>query len=60
MERDTTQSGMAGGRPRTPVAEDSASDQKRREREALERSFRSFQFKVGERTWSRAELHTRP
>lgn len=27
--------------------------------EALERSFLKFKFKVGKRTWKRADLHTR-
>ena len=58
MEQDTTRSGMAGGRLRIPVAEDAAS-RKRREREALERSFERFQFRVGGRTWNRADLHAR-
>jgi hypothetical protein len=41
------------------AVEEAASGRKRREREALERSFATFQFKVGERTWSRADLNTR-
>jgi hypothetical protein len=36
-----------------------AAGRKRGEREALERSFASYQFKVGEQTWSRADLDTR-
>ncbi len=30
-----------------------------REREALERSFEQFNFKVGKHTWKRADLHAR-
>jgi hypothetical protein len=36
------------------AARHSASAKKRREREALERSFKGFQFPVGKRTWKRA------
>jgi len=32
---------------------------KRREREALERSFERFRFYVGKRTWKRADLYAR-
>lgn len=32
---------------------------RRREREALERSFERFRFKVGKRTWKRADLYAR-
>ncbi len=41
------------------AAEDAASGQRRLEREALERSFERFRFKVGQRTWKRADLHAR-
>ena len=41
------------------VAKGAANGRKRREREALERSFASFRFKVGKRTWTRADLHAR-
>jgi hypothetical protein len=41
------------------AVEEAASGRKRREREALERSFANFRFRVGERTWSRADLHAR-
>jgi hypothetical protein len=41
------------------AAEDAASGRKRREREALERSFERFQFKTGKRTWKRADLYAR-
>ena len=41
------------------AAEDAASGRRRREREALERSFERFRFKVGKRTWKRADLYAR-
>jgi hypothetical protein len=30
------------------------------ERQALERTFIRFQFKIGKRTWTRSDLHERP
>ena len=43
----------------TVAAESAATGRQRREREALERSFERFQFKVGMRTWKREELYVR-
>ena len=59
VNRDTTLAGIVRDRLESLVAEDAAGGRKRREREALERSFAAFRFKVGERTWSRADLHAR-
>jgi hypothetical protein len=59
VERDTTLAGIVRDRLESLVAEDAAGGRKRREREALERSFATFRFKVGKRTWSRADLHAR-
>jgi hypothetical protein len=42
------------------AAEDAVSGRKRREREALERTFEQFQVNVGKRTWNRADLYDRP
>jgi hypothetical protein len=41
------------------AAEDSTLGRKRREREALEDSFKKFQFKIGKRNWTREDLHDR-
>ena len=59
VERDTTLTGMVRGYLEELAAADAASGRKRREREALERSFESFRFKVGEQTWKRADLYAR-
>ena len=59
IERDTTLTGMVRGYLEKLAAEDSASGRKRREREALERSFERVRFKVGKKTWTRADLHAR-
>jgi len=58
VEQDTTLTGLV----RTyleNLATASASSRKRKEREALERSFERFQFNIGKRTWTRADLYDR-
>jgi len=59
VDRDTTLTGMVRDYLAKLAAEDAASGRKRREREALERSFEEFRFKVGKRTWKRADLYAR-
>ena len=59
VERDTTLTGMVRDYLENLAAEDAASGRKRREREALESSFERFRFKVGTRTWKRADLYAR-
>jgi hypothetical protein len=59
VERDTTLSGMIRDYLQQVAAEEERSGRRRREREALERSFTNFQFKVGRRTWKRADLYER-
>ena len=59
VERDTTLTGMVRDYLEKLAAEDAASGRRRREREALERSFQRFQFRVGRRTWKRADLYAR-
>jgi predicted transcriptional regulator len=59
VERDTTLTGMVRDYLEKVAAEDTASGRKRREREALEHSFERFRFKVGKRTWKRADLYAR-
>jgi len=59
VERDTTMTGMIREYLERLVAEDAASGRKRRERETLERSFQDLEFRVGKRTWKRADLHAR-
>jgi Family of unknown function (DUF6364) len=60
VDRDTTLTGMVRQYLEQVAAEELAHGRKRREREALEQSFERFQFKIGKRTWTRAELHARP
>jgi hypothetical protein len=59
VDRDTTLTGMVRSYLETVAAETAAAGRQRRERETLERSFERFQFKVGKRTWKRADLYAR-
>lgn len=59
LERDTTLAGMVRDYLESLAAEDAASGRKRREREALERTFKRFRVKIGKRTWKRADLYAR-
>ena len=59
VERDTTLTGLVREYLEKLAVEDSASGRKRREREALERSFEVFQFKAGKGTWKRSDLYAR-
>jgi hypothetical protein len=60
VERDTTLTGIVRDYLEKLAAEDAAFGRKRRERETLERSFERLRFKVGKRTWKRADLYARP
>jgi len=59
VEQDTTLTGLIREHLQKLAAEDVATGRKRRERQALERSFHQFRFKVGKRTWKRADLYVR-
>ncbi len=59
VERDTTLTGLVRDYLKELAAEHAKSGRKRRELEALERSFEQFQFNVGKRTWTREDLHAR-
>jgi hypothetical protein len=59
IERDTTLTGLVRAYLEELAVEHARSGRKRREREALERSFERFQFRVGKRTWKREDLYAR-
>ena len=59
VERDTTLTGLVRSYLQQLAAEDAKSGRKRRELEALEESFRKFQFNMGKRTWKREDLYER-
>ncbi|HTS11418.1 MAG TPA: hypothetical protein VMH00_04815 [Candidatus Limnocylindrales bacterium] len=59
VEHDTTLTGLVRAHLEALAAESAKSGRKRRERQALEQSFERFKFKIGKRTWARADLHAR-
>jgi hypothetical protein len=59
VERDTTLTGLVRAYLQELAAEHAKSGRKRRELEALERSFEEIQVNIGERTWKREDLYER-
>ena len=59
VERDTTLTGLVREYLEQLAAESAPSGRRRREREALKRSFSQFQFRVGKRAWKREDLYDR-
>ena len=59
VERDTTLTGLVRAHLEQLAAEHAKSGRKRRELEALDRCFEQFQFRLGKRSWTRADLHER-
>jgi predicted transcriptional regulator len=59
VERDTTLTGMVRDYLERLAAESASSGRRKREQEALERSFDRFRFSFGKRTWKRADLYVR-
>jgi len=61
IDRDTTLTGLVREYLEKLAAENSTSGRKRREIEALERSFKQFHRKLnfGQRTWKREDLYVR-
>jgi hypothetical protein len=59
VERDTTLTGLVRAHLEELAREHASSGRKRREREALERSFTQFKLKVGKKTWRREDLYAR-
>ena len=59
VDRDTTLTGLVREYLSEVARQDSAAGRKRREREALERSFAQFQFRVGKKAWRREDLYER-
>jgi hypothetical protein len=59
VDRDTTLTGLVREYLNEVARQEAAAGRKRREREALERTFEQFQYKVGEKTWKREDLYER-
>ena len=57
VERDTTLTGLVRAYLQEIAAEHAKSGRKRRELEALERSFELLKVKIGKRTWKREDLY---
>jgi hypothetical protein len=59
LDRDTTLTQLVRAYLEKLVADNAQSDEKRAALERLEDSFKRYQFRVGKRTWTRADLHER-
>jgi hypothetical protein len=59
VERDTTLAGLVREYLEKLVKEAAATGRRRREQEALERSFEKYHFNIAKRTWNRADLYDR-
>ncbi|MBV9624597.1 MAG: CopG family transcriptional regulator [Acidobacteria bacterium] len=59
VERDTTLTRLVRDYLEKLAAEHAVSGRRRRERDALERSFDQYHFKVENRTWRREDLYAR-
>ena len=59
VERDTTLTGLVRAYLQELASEHAKSGRKRRELEALERSFEEIQVNIGKRTWKREDLYER-
>ena len=59
VERDTTLTGLVRDYLEKLAAENATTGRKRRELQALERSFERYHFKIGKRTWRREDLYER-
>jgi predicted transcriptional regulator len=59
LERDTTLAGMVRDYLQQVAAEDTTFGRRRREQEALDRTFKRIRLSIGTRTWKRADLYAR-
>jgi uncharacterized protein DUF6364 len=59
VDRDTTLTGLVREYLEKLATESASTGRKRRELEALERSFEKFHFTIGKKTWKRADLYER-
>jgi Family of unknown function (DUF6364) len=59
IDRDTTLTGLIREYLQRLTAEDATTGRKRRELEALERTFHEFSVKGGKHDWKREDLHVR-
>ena len=57
VDRDTTLTSLVREYLSELIRQDAATGRERRKQEALERSFEQFQFRVGNKSWKRDDLH---
>jgi len=58
-QRDTTLTALVREFLQTLIAEHGNPGRRQRELNALHQAFKKYSFKMGKRTWTRAELHER-
>ncbi|HTQ58874.1 MAG TPA: DUF6364 family protein [Candidatus Solibacter sp.] len=58
-DRETTLTGLVRAYLEQIAEENAKSGRKKRELEALEKSFERFQFNLGKKTWKREDLYDR-
>jgi predicted transcriptional regulator len=59
VDRDTTLTAMVRDYLLAVANEEAAFGRKQTEREALEKTFREIEFRMGERSWTRQDLYER-
>jgi predicted transcriptional regulator len=59
VDRDTTLTAMIRQYLEQVATGDDSTGRRRRQREALERTFAKYRFKIGKRTWRRSDLYER-
>jgi Family of unknown function (DUF6364) len=59
VDRDTTLTAMVRDYLLTVANEEAAFGRKQLEREALEKTFREIEFRMGDRSWTRQDLYER-
>ena len=59
VEQDTTLSAMIRSYLEQVASEDATRGRRRRQRDALERSFERYKFRIGKRSWKRPDLYER-
>jgi hypothetical protein len=59
VDRDTTLTGLIRSYLENLIGEESSAERRKRELGALEHSFKTLKFRVGRRTWKRADLYER-
>ncbi len=59
LDKDTTVTGLVREHLKDLVSQDEGAGRKRREIDALNRTIQELNWRIGKRTWTRADLHER-